>query len=166
MAGSVLDGEAGVIRAAAPPPESRCKRTRCIRRAVAIEGKSTGLCSKHFMKKPLLNGTPGGGGSKPERDRRTELHLLLGAGLIRNLREQTPWPFYVNGVYIDTWKSDYDYEDSREGWALVVEDTKGGLLSDRHVLMMRLMRACHGITVREIDMRTGRARGRKVRRIR
>jgi hypothetical protein len=148
------------VKKPAPLPEERCKRTRCIRRAV-----HEGLCLRHAMKKPLLNATRGNSGSGPEKDRRAELQVLAQVGAIKDLREQVPYPFVWNGVHLTSWKADFVYFDVAAG-EVVVEDTKAGLVSDRHVLCMRLMRAAYGITVRELDMRTGKARGRKVRRIR
>lgn len=154
-----------MMRKPPPPIEERCPRPRCIRRRAVVEGKLLDVCAAHFAKKPLLNARRDPGGSGPEKARRAELQLLYAAGKITKPREQVPYPMVVNGVLVLTWHADFQYEDLATG-ELVVEDTKAGLISDRHVLCMKLMKACHGITVRELDMRTGAARNRKVRRIR
>lgn len=138
------------------PPEVRCKRTRCIRRAVY-----EGLCLAHAKKKPLLN-SRGNTGSGPEKKRRPELQILLQAGVITNLREQVAYPCRHNGVLLLTWHSDFTYEENgRE----IAEDTKAGLISDQHRRAMRHMKAFYPeVEVRELDMRDGKKK--PVRRIR
>ena len=86
--------------------------------------------------------------SKLERARCFVLTLQEQRGEIHDLRRQTRWPLEVNGHLVCTYVSDFDYADS--DWRPVVEDTKG-VRTREYVLKRKLMLACRGITIREID---------------
>lgn len=87
--------------------------------------------------------------SKREAARYDQLLLLERAGRIRNLRRQVKYELRVNGVLIATYRADFVYEElERDAWTEVVEDSKG-YPNDRWPMKKKLMRACHGIVVRE-----------------
>jgi len=72
------------------------------------------------------------------------------AGAIRRLRLQVPYPLTVGGLLIATYVADFVYEERADGgdWAEVVEDFKG-VRTEGYRLKRRLMKACHGIDIRE-----------------
>lgn len=87
--------------------------------------------------------------SKKEADRYDQLLLLERAGRIRNLQRQVKYDLRVNGVLIATYKADATYEEFDKGeWISVVEDSKG-YPNDRWPMKKKLMRAVHGISIRE-----------------
>jgi len=87
--------------------------------------------------------------SKREANRFEQLMLLARAGRVRNLRRQVKYDLRVNGILIATYKADFVYEElERDVWSEVVEDSKG-YPNDRWPMKKKLMRACHGITIRE-----------------
>lgn len=87
--------------------------------------------------------------SKREASRWRELQLLQRSGRIRNLQRQVKYRLEVNGVLICTYTADFEYEElGRGAWAKVTEDSKG-YANDRWPMKKKLMRACHGIEVRE-----------------
>lgn len=87
--------------------------------------------------------------SKKEASRYCQLKLLQLAGRIRNLERQPRYELVVNAVKIGRYTGDFRYEEFDRGtWRLVVEDSKGYASRD-YPLRVKLMRACHGITVRE-----------------
>lgn len=87
--------------------------------------------------------------SKKEADRWDQLKLLERVGRIRNLRRKVKYRLEVNGVLICTYTPDSEYEEATPmGWAAVTEDVKG-YPNDRWPMKKRLMKACHGIDVRE-----------------
>lgn len=83
--------------------------------------------------------------SKKEARRYEELKLLEKAGQIADLQTQVKFDLDVNGIRIATYKADFVY---REGGKRVVEDVKG-YPNDRWPMKKKLMRAIHGIEVRE-----------------
>jgi hypothetical protein len=87
--------------------------------------------------------------SKREANRYDALKLLEANGEVRNIHRQVKYVMIVNGVRITTYKADFVYEELRKGaWIEVVEDSKG-YPNDRWPMKKKLMKACHGITVRE-----------------
>lgn len=87
--------------------------------------------------------------SKKEAARYGKLLLLQANGELRNLRRQVKYRLEVNGVLIATYKADFVYEELRKDvWSEVVEDSKG-FPNDRWPMKKKLMRAIHGIEVRE-----------------
>lgn len=87
--------------------------------------------------------------SKREATRYEALKLLEGAGRIRNLKLQVKYEMRVNDVLICTYKADFVYDEYQHGkWLQVVEDSKGWP-NDRWPMKKKLLKACHGIDVRE-----------------
>jgi hypothetical protein len=91
-----------------------------------------------------------------EADRYRELMLLQLAGEIRNLTIKRLWPLVVKDVPICIYEEDFSYRERTEvskdwptaDWPLVVEDVKGHLTRE-YKIKRALMKACHGITIRE-----------------
>ena len=95
--------------------------------------------------------------SKREAKRYGELKLLERAGRIRNLQMQVKYPLVVNGIKVCTYIADFVYSEMQpgfDGWAndeealKVVEDCKG-FRTATYRLKAKLLKACHGITIRE-----------------
>lgn len=86
--------------------------------------------------------------SKREAKRYGELMLLLRAGLIRDLTLQKRYSLLVNGELICAYVADFDYYDAKAGrW--VTEDAKG-VRTPEYLIKKKLMKAVHGITIREV----------------
>lgn len=87
--------------------------------------------------------------SKREAARFQALQILAKADRIRNLKRQVKYRLEVNGLLIATYTADFTYDESSGGaWHPIVEDVKG-YPNDRWPMKKKLMRACHGIEVRE-----------------
>jgi hypothetical protein len=88
--------------------------------------------------------------SKREAERWSQLQLLLKAGRIRNLERQVTYRLEIMGVLICKYRADFTYEElQRDGsWSAVTEDVKG-YATDAYKLKKKMMKACHGIEVRE-----------------
>lgn len=87
--------------------------------------------------------------SKREAARHPQLRLLEHAGRIRNLRRQVKFDLRVNGLRICTYTADYVYEELvDDAWREVVEDVKG-FPNDRWPMKKKLMKAVHGVAIRE-----------------
>ncbi len=83
-----------------------------------------------------------------EAKRYAELVLLERTGVIQNLRRQVRFPLSVNGQLICTYIADFCYvENGHE----VTEDVKSSYTRKLPVfrIKMKLMRAIHGIAIRE-----------------
>lgn len=96
--------------------------------------------------------------SKKEAARYGELKLMQRAKLIRNLEIQPQFPLMVGGEYLDpvkvaTYKGDFKYEEHTPNgyvkWTEVVEDVKG-IKTPVYNLKKKLMKAIHGIEIREV----------------
>lgn len=87
--------------------------------------------------------------SRKEFRRWQELQLRERAGEISHLRRQPVFDLIVNGELVCRYVADAAYD---EGGALVVEDTKSEATRKNrtYVLKKKLMRACHGIQIREV----------------
>jgi hypothetical protein len=83
--------------------------------------------------------------SKKEAGRWLLLKGRLASGEIATLRRQVRFRLVVNGVLVCRYVADFTYV---EAGRLVVEDVKG-LPTPVYKLKARLMRACHGIAIRE-----------------
>jgi hypothetical protein len=83
--------------------------------------------------------------STKEAARHKELLLLQESGLISALQWQPRWPIVVNGVKVCVYIADACYV---EGGQVVVEDAKG-VRTPVYRLKAKLMRAVHGVTIRE-----------------
>ena len=106
--------------------------------------------SKYGAKKVLVDGITFD--SKREAQRYHELKLMQAAMLIRNLKVHEFFPIWVGPegceVFICYYQADFVYENVDSG-RRVVEDTKG-LRTDVYKLKKKLMKAVHGIEIREI----------------
>lgn len=89
--------------------------------------------------------------SGKEATRYRQLKLLQRAGEIRDLNTQTSVTIEVNGQKICRYVADFTYTD--KNGQVVTEDVKGrraGVQYQMFKLKAKLMKAVHGIEVREI----------------
>ena len=96
-----------------------------------------------------------------ERDYADVLFFRQKAGEIRNLELQPRFRLEVNGVHICDYVADFRYEyfwkgkislQTISGWRTSVEDVKGGpTLTPLYRVKAKLMDACHGIVVTEVE---------------
>lgn len=87
--------------------------------------------------------------SKREAARWNVLRVLERTGRIRGLQRQVKYDLRVNDVLIATYRADFVYDEYANGaWTQVVEDSKG-FPNDRWPMKKKLMKACHGVTIRE-----------------
>ncbi len=84
--------------------------------------------------------------SKKEARRYQELKLMQKANAITELTLQPVFPIEVNGQKICKYLADFQY---RENGELVVEDAKG-VLTPAYRLKKKLVKALHGIEVKEV----------------
>lgn len=89
--------------------------------------------------------------SKKEAKRGAELRLLLAAGKIESLSVHREFTIQVNGFLICKYEADFTYRDKLTG-QIVVEDVKSAFTRKLPVyrLKNKLMRAVHGIEIREV----------------
>ena len=85
--------------------------------------------------------------SAKEARRYSELKVLSRAGLVKGLILQPRFPITINGVKVCEYVGDFEYRD--ETGARVIEDAKG-VRTDVFILKSKLMRAVHGIDVKEV----------------
>ena len=83
--------------------------------------------------------------SKREARRWSELKLLQKARLISDLERQVKYDISVNDTFICSYRADFTYT---VGKAFVCEDSKGAK-TRAYILKRKLMKAVHGITIRE-----------------
>lgn len=78
-----------------------------------------------------------------------ELRLCQRAGEIYDLRREVPFELIVNGDHVCTYIADHVYQ---ENGIEVVEDVKSEATANDKVYQIKrkLMKACHGIDVREV----------------
>lgn len=87
--------------------------------------------------------------SKREAERWRQLKLLEASDRVRNLQRQVKYELRVNGFLICRYTADFTYEELIRGaWQSVVEDVKG-YPNDRWPMKKKLMRAIHGVDIRE-----------------
>lgn len=89
--------------------------------------------------------------SKREAARAAELRLLERAGKIAFLRHHVRYPLVVNNVKVCAYEADFTYRDAETGEE-IVEDVKSPITRKNPLyrLKNKLMRACHGIEIREV----------------
>ena len=87
--------------------------------------------------------------SRAEARRYGELKLMQQVGEIKDLFVHPTWPIVINGYKVTTYAADFSYGDTLTG-KLVVEDVKG-VRTGVYKLKKRLLFACHGLVVTEID---------------
>ncbi len=93
--------------------------------------------------------------SKLEAERWQQLVLLQQLKSISNLERQVRFPLEVNGVLIATYVADFVYLEDGEQ---VVEDSKGKRTRE-YQMKAKLMRAVHGIEIRETGAEKRLAKG-------
>ena len=86
--------------------------------------------------------------SKAEGARYVELKRLQEGGVISGLKTQEEFALPVNGVLVCKYLADFCYVDS-DG-IRVVEDVKGGPVTPVYTLKKKLMKAIHGIEIKEV----------------
>jgi hypothetical protein len=82
-----------------------------------------------------------------EARRYIDLRLLEKGGKITDLTLQPVYDLHVCGVLVCRYKADFRYLESG---AVVVEDVKG-VRTPTYRLKKKLMKAIHGIDIREVD---------------
>lgn len=90
--------------------------------------------------------------SKKEARRYSELKLLELAGEISILQTQKTYRLEVNGTLICKYIADFWYRERKNAqWVPIVEDVKGGSATktDAYIIKRKLMKAIHGIEIRE-----------------
>lgn len=115
--------------------------------AIVTEGtKVTAARSKYGNRKKIVNGIEFD--SAREAARYMELQIMRKAGLITDLRIHPRYELIVCGMKVCEYEADSDY---REAGKLVVEDVKSApTKTPVYRLKRKLMKAVHGIDVREI----------------
>jgi len=103
----------------------------------------TNRASKYRNKKTKVDGIVFD--SQKEASRYLDLKMLEVLGEIKNLELQPKYEFVLNGQKICTYRADFRYI---EGEKIVVEDVKG-FKTSMYNLKARMMKAFHGITVKE-----------------
>jgi hypothetical protein len=88
--------------------------------------------------------------SKREATRWGELNMLVKAGEISDLRRQHPFRMEIRDQLVCTYIADFSYLDHES--RLVVEDVKSPITRKDPVyrIKAKLLKACHGLEVREI----------------
>ena len=86
--------------------------------------------------------------SKAEGARYVELKRLQEGGVISDLKTQEEFALPVNGALICKYRADFCYVDSDGN--RVVEDVKGGPVTQVYALKKKLMKAIHGIEIKEV----------------
>lgn len=90
--------------------------------------------------------------SKREMREWLKLKALERRSAIRNLKRQVRYPLEVNGVIVATYVSDFEWDQgftSLMNVAHIVADSKGVRTRD-YILKRKLMKAIHGIEIREL----------------
>jgi len=106
--------------------------------------------NKYRAKKATVDGI--GFDSIKESKRYLQLRLLERAGRIKDLELKPRYELEVSGVKIGRYTGDFRYLElqAHGTWILVVEDVKGYSRHARdYPLRMKLMKAIHGIEVRQ-----------------
>ncbi len=118
-------------------------------RLASIVGKKKG--QKYRNQKTTVDGIKFD--SKKEAERWPMLKMLQDAKQISRLERQRKFKITVNGVKICAYIADFVYREHEiceyKKWHLVIEDCKG-FRTPVYKLKKRLMKAVHGIEIREI----------------
>ena len=101
--------------------------------------------NKYGARRVTVDGIPFD--SEMEARRYGELKMLRLGKLIRNLTIHPTFELRVNGVLLCKYEADFEYDD--ENNARIVEDVKGNRTA-LYILKKKLMKACHGIEVKEV----------------
>lgn len=86
--------------------------------------------------------------SQKEARRYGELKLMQAHDQIADLTLQPRFPIVINGVKVCTYVADFQYRDPWDGNKIVTEDVKG-MKTPIYNLKKKLMKAVHGIDIRE-----------------
>jgi len=100
--------------------------------------------NKYGARKTVVDGVTFA--SAKEAARYAQLRTLERAGLVKGLILQPRFPLVVNGEKVCTYVGDFEYRDETGG--RVIEDVKG-VKTDVYRIKNKLMRAVHGIDVKE-----------------
>lgn len=103
--------------------------------------------SKYHNKRTVLDGFAFD--SQAEAKRYGELKLLERAGKASGVEVHPRFPLTVNGVHICTYEADFRYVDVLRG-TIVVEDVKG-YRTALYGIKKKLLKACHGIEILEVE---------------
>ena len=88
--------------------------------------------------------------SQAEAARFRVLRMMLNAGQISELTLQKSFPCIVNGVKVCTYVADFAYRNA--AGEFTVEDVKG-VLTQAYVIKKKLVKALHGVDIREVRAR-------------
>ena len=120
---------------------------RALRKAVADDAPIVPpVRAKYGNKKVEIDGKKFD--SKAEGARYVELKRLQEGGVISGLKTQEEFALPVNGALICKYRADFCYVDSDGN--RVVEDVKGGPVTPVYTLKKKLMKAIHGIEIKEV----------------
>jgi hypothetical protein len=120
---------------------------RALRKAVANDAPIVPPArAKYGNKKVSIDGKKFD--SKAEGARYVELKRLQEGGVISGLRTQEEFALPVNGVLVCKYLADFCYVDSDGN--RVVEDVKGGPVTPVYTIKKKLMKAIHGIEIKEL----------------
>lgn len=87
--------------------------------------------------------------SKKEAKRWQDLQLFEAARRVRNIRRQVEYRLEVMGILICKYRADFVFDELIGGaWVETTEDVKG-YRTPEYRLKKKLMKACHGIEIRE-----------------
>ena len=118
------------------------------RRVVAF-----GMTTSKYGAKPttlLVDGEQARFASKREAEAFTKLRILERADRIRNLQRQVAFRLDVGGFHVCKYIADFTFEEYQNGeWVPVVADAKG-YPTQVYKLKKKLMKACHGVEIREL----------------
>jgi len=85
-----------------------------------------------------------------ERDRYCDLKAAQQANEISNLKVHVPFSIDINGKHVCKYIADFVYSDICGDRQTVVEDVKG-VRTAVYRLKKKLMLACHGIEITEVE---------------
>ena len=120
---------------------------RALRKAVADDAPIVPpVRAKYGNKKVTIDGKKFD--SKAEGARYVELKRLQEGGVISGLKTQEEFALPVNGALICKYRADFIYLDSDGN--RVAEDVKGGPVTPVYTLKKKLMKAIHGIEIKEV----------------
>jgi hypothetical protein len=103
------------------------------------------VANKYGNRKTVVDGVTFA--SAKEATRYAQLRTLERAGVIKGLILQPRFPLVVNGAKVCTYVADFEYRD--EDGTRVIEDVKG-VRTDVYRIKNKLLRAVHGIDVKEV----------------
>jgi len=139
-----------VTRPTPPASTGKARQPATLKEALAMQKPKR---SKYNARKTMVDGIVFD--SKREAGAWVKLAALARRGVIRNLRRQVTYTLQVNGVPVCRYIADFVFNEKHndcdcvDEWREVVADSKGMRTRD-YVLKAKLMKACHGIEIREL----------------